>query len=91
MSFYFINESDFFGIILNGFTTNITGDISLSLLSVFILLLVFALSFSIPAEYTLPILLPIALLFAAFSTSLFFIAGIMIFMLAGMLVRMWFI
>lgn len=90
MAFFFINETDFFGIIMNGLTINITGDVELTLYLVFILLLLFSMSFGIPTEYIIPILLPFLIIMMA-NGSLLGVAIFFIFIMIIMLLRMWFI
>ena len=88
---FFINQTDFFGVIVQGLTVNITGSFELSMFVVFLLLLVFSLSFGLPLEYVIPVLLPFVIILMAVSSNLFFIGGVMIFLIVIMLVRMWFI
>ena len=87
----FINETDFFGIVLNGLTTNITGDINLTLIVIVFLLFVFALTFSIPSEYVAPVLFPLFLVCLAFTSDFAVIVGIGIVMIVLTMLRMWFI
>lgn len=87
----FINQTDFFGVIMNGLTVNITGDLELTLFVVFILITLFALSFGIPGEYIIPIMLPFVIVLMAFGGGLSIIGGVLIFIMVIMLLRMWFI
>ena len=87
----FINETDFFGVVINGLTTNITGDINWTLLMIVLLLFVFALTFSIPAEYVAPVLFPMFIVIAVFTSDLAFLLGVALFMIVLTVLRMWFI
>ena len=88
---FFINQTDFFGIIINGLTVNITGSFDLSMFVVFLLLLTFALSFGLPVEYVIPVLLPFVIVLMAVSSNLFFIGGVMVFIIVIVIVRSWFV
>jgi hypothetical protein len=87
----FINSTDFFGVVLNGLTVNITGSTDLTLFMVLFLLLVFALTFSIPAEYVAPVMFPLLLVCLAFTSSVAVIVGFAILIIVLSVLRMWFI
>ena len=87
----FVNQTDFFGVVMNGLTVNITGSTDLTLFMILFLLLVFALTFSIPSEYVAPVLFPLLLVCLAFTSSVAVIVGFAILLIVLTVLRMWFI
>ena len=72
----FYNSSGSFGIILNSFTYNVTGDLFLTLLCIVLLILAFCLMFRIPIEFSAIIVLPLLLTLMAFSSQFLAIGGL---------------
>jgi len=87
----FINDTTTTGIILNYLTYNVTGDLFTTLLLILIGIIAFALTFRIPLEFTAPIILPMLIVFMAFTGQFLAIGGIMLIFIAVLFAKMFFI
>ena len=66
----FINESGTIGIIFTSFTNNVSGSSYLTLMSIILLVIVFFMIFRLPVEATAILILPMILIFVAYSGDL---------------------
>lgn len=87
----FINWSQSIGIVINNATSNMTGDILLTLLIVMIVLIAIALMFGIPLELTAIIILPLNLAYMAYYSQYFVGIGILILYISFILTKRFFI
>lgn len=81
----FINTTGFIGSIFEAFTINISGSIFITLLAVFILIIGLMTMFRIPFEPILVLVLPMVLVFMAYSSGGFMAVGDVILMIIGVL------
>jgi hypothetical protein len=72
----FFNETGQIGMIIVTATTNITGSLFLTLLMMIIILLSISMLFRIPIEFTSIFILPLLLIFMAYSSEFLAIGGI---------------
>ena len=87
----FINDTTSTGIVLNYLTYNVTGDLFTTLLLILIGIIAFALTFRIPLEFTVPIVMPMLIVFMAFSGQFLAIGGVMLIFMAIIFAKMFFI
>lgn len=86
----FINQTGFIGEIFSGFTTYVSGSAFLTLLAITILLLGLMTMFRIPIEASLILLLPVILVFMAWSAGGFLaVGGVIIILLGILLAKSW--
>jgi hypothetical protein len=83
----FYNSSGSFGIILDAFTYNVTGDLFLTLLCLVIGILAFCLMFRIPIEFSAIIILPLLLTIMAFTSEFLAIGGLTLVYIAILLAK----
>lgn len=74
----FINETGTAGIIFQAFTNNITGSIFLTLVLITIIIMAFFASFGLPLELSAIFVLPMYLIFMAFSHEYLAIGGLLL-------------
>jgi hypothetical protein len=74
----FINDTGTVGIIFQAFTNNITGSPFLSLLFLCFIILALFVAFRIPIEFSLILMLPMFLIFLAFSHEFLPIVGVIL-------------
>jgi hypothetical protein len=86
----FYNSSGSFGLIIDAWTYNVTGDLYLTLVSFVLLLFAFCLMFKIPIEFTAIIVLPMMIVAMAWSSQFLAIGGLTLIYI-GVLVAKWFI
>jgi len=91
MNDYFINSSTSSGALLQYFTNNNTGDLFITLLLIMLIFLTFAFLFKIPLEYTLPLILPLLMVYMAYTSQFLAIGGIILIYLAIVFTKMFFI
>ena len=91
MSDIWINASTSTGALLSYFTTNNTGDLFVTLLLVMAVFLTMALMFRLPFEYTIPLVLPLLMVYMAYSGQFLAIGGIMLIYIAIVFTKMFFI
>lgn len=87
----FINETGTIGVILTKFTTDVTGSLFMTMLVIVILLIALALMFRLPLAYTVPVILPLLIVFMAFTGSFLAIGGVMLIYVAVIFAKMFFI
>ena len=87
----FINDTGTIGIIYNAATTNITGSEFLTLLGLIVLIIIFFTMFRIPMEMTAIFVLPLMLIFMAYSNNFFAIGGVFLIYLGFLVARNYFI
>ena len=86
----FINETGFIGSVIAGFTTNITGNLLITFIAVFILLIGLFMMFRVPIESILVLVLPVVLVIMAYGTGGFLaVGGVIIIMLGVILAKNW--
>jgi lipopolysaccharide export LptBFGC system permease protein LptF len=81
------NQSGSFGMILDAFTYNITGDLFLTLLCIVLIIIAFCLMFRIPIEYSIIIILPLLLVCMAFTSQFLAIGGVALIYIAVLLAK----
>lgn len=87
----FFNTSDFIGLIIINFTNNVSGDIFLTLLSLLFAIIMFFLALRIPLELTTILILPLLIIFMAYSGGDWKpVAGIMVLYLSIVFGRFFF-
>jgi len=82
----FINQSGFVGDVFSGFTTYISGSTFLTLLCITILVIGLFSMFRVPIEATLILVLPMMLVFMAWSSGGYLAMGGVVLMLVGIMV-----
>jgi hypothetical protein len=87
----FINESTSTGVIINYLTNNVTGDLFLTLLLILVCFLTFCMVFRIPLEYTVPLVLPLLLVYMSFTSQFLAVGGVLLIYSAVVFVKMFFI
>ena len=86
----FINSTVFIGEVFGGFTTYVSGNVNLTLLAVFILLVGLFMMFRIPIESILILILPVVIVFMAYASGGFLaVGGVIIIMLGIILAKNW--
>ena len=88
---FFVNSSDFVGMIFTMLTNNITGSPFLSLVVIFMFLLALAIGAGIPMEWTAIFILPLSLYLMAYSSDFLQIAGFILIYLGILLAKTWFV
>jgi len=86
---FFINETGIIGIVLASGAQTVTGDIVSALMLVFIMLIAICLMFNIPLEFTVVILLPLALSMASYYSNFMSLLIVMLIYLATLLAKNW--
>lgn len=71
----FYNETGLLGQVIDGMTVNVTGSIFLTLLGLVILLVLFAVIFRIPIEFTAIFLMPLFFVLMAYRSADFYPIG----------------
>jgi hypothetical protein len=84
-----INESSTFGVILQYAVANITGDLFLALLVIFVMFLVACWALKIPIQFLSLLLLPLAIGLMAYDSQFLPIGGTLLFIVAFLLARAW--
>lgn len=87
----FINNSDVIGSITIGMTNNITGQLGLTLLLVFIIFLALFIAFRVPIEWVMALLLPLMMVMMAFDSFFLLFGGIMLILLAILFAKSFFL
>jgi len=86
----FINQTGFMGIVFESFTTHVTGNVFITLLAVFVLLIALFMMFRVPLESILVLVLPMVIVFMAYGTGGFLaVGGVIIIMLGVILAKNW--
>lgn len=86
----FINQTGFMGELFLNFTTYVSGSSFLTLLAIMILLLGLLTMFRVPIEASLILLLPVILVFMAWSAGGFLaVGGVVIILLGILLAKNW--
>lgn len=78
----FMNMTGSIGILFQYLTINITGSELISIISILLLLIVFALLFKMPVELIMIIILPLILVFMAFYSGFLIVGGLILIVLA---------
>ena len=86
----FYNASQAIGQIVEGITTNMTGGLFLTLLTIVLFLIALCLMFRIPIEFTAIIILPLLLTITAHTTEFLSITGVMLIYLGILFGKMFF-
>jgi hypothetical protein len=86
----FYNSSGSFGLIIDAWTYNVSGDLFLTLLGFVLIILAFCFMFRIPLEFSAIIILPILIVAMSWSSEFLAIGGLTLVYL-GILVAKWFI
>jgi hypothetical protein len=82
------NESGIFGTLIIGFTNSVTGDITLTLFTLIMLIMLFFIAMRIPIELTAILVIPLLIVFMIYDSSNWKpIAGMITFYLAIMFAR----
>lgn len=76
--------------LLNGLTANVTGSVFLTLLLITILIIFFAFAFRIPIEFTVILVFPLMIGFAAYYTTYMAVAGVAMIYLALLVAKNFF-
>jgi hypothetical protein len=71
----FVNVSNSFGFVLVEMTTNLTGNLFLSLLLILFFLIVLSLALKIPVEYSAILILPVMFVLISYSSDFLAIGG----------------
>ena len=87
----FFNTSNTIGLILSNATDTLTGDLFITLLVIFIILIALALMFQIPLLFTTIILLPLMLGYMAFVSEFLAMGIVMLIYLAMVIAQTFFI
>jgi len=87
----FINNNNTIGFILSNATDTLTGDLFITLLVIFIILIALALMFQIPLLFTTIILLPLMLGYMAFVSEFLAMGIVMLIYLAMVIAQTFFI
>jgi len=86
----FLNTTGFIGEVFASFTTNVSGTTFLTLLAIMILLIGLFTMFRIPIEVTLILLVPVLIVFMAWSSGGFLaVGGVILLMLSVLLAKNW--
>jgi hypothetical protein len=85
----FLNTTDIIGEIMTRGTTSITGSAIASLFFVFMVLLLVAIMFGIPFEFTALFILPFSMAVAAFYSSFLIVVGVIFFYAAYIIAKNW--
>lgn len=86
----FINQTGFIGELFAGFTTYVSGSSFLTLLAIMVLLFGLLTMFRVPIEASLILLLPVILVFMAWSAGGFLaVGGVIIIILGVLLAKNW--
>lgn len=85
----FYNSSSEIGLLIDGATYNITGDMFLTLLALMMLFLAFFLMFRIPLIYTAVLILPLMLVMMAYTSQFLAIGGLLLIYLAILIGNYW--
>lgn len=87
----FINHTGTIGIIYDSATQNITGSEFLTLLGLIVMIIIFFLMFRIPVELTAIFVLPLLMIFMAYSNNFFAIGGVFLIYLGMLVAKNYFI
>lgn len=87
----FINASGIIGQALISGSSNLTGSEALVVFMLFLGLFVFGLMFRLPVVLVMLLTIPTVIVIMAYNATFFIIGGIYIFILAGILVKMFFL
>lgn len=86
----FINQTGLIGEMFASFTTYVSGSAFLTLLAIMILLIGLFIMFRVPIESTLILLLPVIIVFMAWSSGGFLaVGGVIIIMIGILLAKNW--
>lgn len=86
----FYNATNIIGASIEGATNNLTGSESFTLLIVFVIFLAVLLALRMPPVIAMAISSPLLLVLVAYSSTMRLVAGIILFILAVIMARMWF-
>lgn len=78
MAYFFINQTGTVNTVLSGITTNITGDQFTTYLFVMLFIIMLAIAFRIPIEFTAIIIFPLFVVLAAYTTDYLSIFGVLL-------------
>lgn len=84
----FVNNSTSTGIVINYLTTNVSGDLFSTLLLLLVLLIAVALTFRIPLEWTMPLVLPVLIAYMSYSSEFLTVGGVVLIYLAVVFTKM---
>jgi hypothetical protein len=87
----FINDTGTIGVIYTAFTQNVTGSEVLTLIGIIIMLVLFFMMFRLPVEATIVLVLPIVLIFMAFSGNILPLGLAFLLYVGGLLAKNWLI
>jgi len=86
----FINETGFIGNVVESFTTNISGNVFITLIAVFILMIGLFMMFRVPIESILVLVMPMVIVFMAYGAGGFLaVGGVILIMLGVILAKNW--
>lgn len=85
----FYNSSSEIGLLIDGATFNITGDLFLTLLALLIVVLAFFLMFRIPMIYSAVLILPLMIVMMAYTSQFLAIGGLFLIYLAILIGNYW--
>ena len=85
----FVNTDGIIGQILIYLTQNITGHEALTYLMIVMTLIGICLMFKMPLELTLPVILPLLIVFGLYATNLFYVLGVAMLYLAILVAKRW--
>jgi hypothetical protein len=91
MAMPFFNSTGTIGVIYTAFTQNVSGSELLTLVGIIILIVLFFLMFRIPVEATVVLVLPIVLIFMAFSGNILPLGLAFLLYVGGLLAKNWLI
>jgi len=84
------NSTNFIGVLVDGATTNISGSLFITFLSMLLILIIMMGLFRIQFEFILLFLFPFMLVLMAYDTRFQLIGGLIVFMIAMYLTMKWF-
>lgn len=85
----FINETGIIGSVINAGSQNLTGSVVASLLLILIFLLVMAMMFGIPLEYTAILVLPLCLGMGAYYSDFMIPIVVILIFIASLITKNW--